>query len=181
MAKVCFGMIMSLDGFVNDRDGGMDKLYAGFEPNEEINAIMARTGAVILGRRTFNLAEADSYAVDYEFQVPIFVVTHHLPAKHPKENDQLTFTFVTDGVESAIRQAREAAGEKDVLILGVDIFRQALKAGLIEELQMAIAPIILGKGLRLFEQLEELEIDLEKIGTIETNQQVEIWYKVIRK
>ena len=181
MGKIVWGMIMSVDGFINDRNGGLGKLYDSFEPNEEINAIMARTGAVILGRRTFNLAEADSYAVDYEFQVPIFVVTHHLPAKHPKENDQLMFTFVTDGVESAIQQAREAAGEKDVLILGVDVFRQALKAGLVEELQMAIAPIILGKGLRLFDHLEELEISLEKLRTIETQQQVEIWYKVIRK
>lgn len=180
MAKVCFGMIMSLDGFVNDRDGEMDKLYASFEPDEEINAIMARTGAVILGRRAFDLADADSYAADYEFQVPIFVVTHHPPVKHPKENEQLTFTFVTDGIESAVQKAKETAGEKDVLILGVEVFRQALKAGLVEELQMAIAPIILGKGLRLFEQLEDLEIDLEKIRTIETSQQVEIWYKVMQ-
>lgn len=181
MAKVCFGMVMSLDGFVNDREGGMNKLYASFEPNEEINDMMARTGAVIFGRRTFDLGDADSYAADYEFQVPIFVVTHHPPEKHPKENDQLTFTFVTDGVESAVRQAKEAAGEKDVLILGADVFRQALKAGLVEELQMAIAPIILGKGLRLFEQLEELEIDLEKIRTIETGKQVEIWYNVLQQ
>ncbi|WKA57049.1 dihydrofolate reductase family protein [Planococcus shenhongbingii] len=180
MAKVCFGMIMSLDGFVNDRDGEMGKLYASFEPNKEINAVMARTGAVILGRRTFDLAEADSYAVDYEFQVPIFVMTHHPPAKHPKENEQLTFTFVTDGVESAIRQARDAAVEKDVLILGVDVFRQALKVGMVEELQIAIAPILLGKGLRLFEQLDDFEISLEKLQVIETSQQVEIWYKVLR-
>ncbi|CEG21409.1 Dihydrofolate reductase [Planococcus massiliensis] len=180
MAKVCFGMIMSLDGFVNDRDGEMGKLYASFEPNEEINNMMARTGAVILGRRTFDLADADSYAVDYEFQVPLFVVTHHPPETHPNENDRLTITFVTDGVESAVQQAKEAAGEKDVLILGADVFRQALRAGLVEELQMAIAPILLGKGLRLFEELEELEIQLEKIRAIETREQVEIWYKVIQ-
>ncbi|GKW45955.1 dihydrofolate reductase family protein [Planococcus sp. NCCP-2050] len=180
MAKVCFGMIMSLDGFVNDRDGEMGKLYASFEPNEEINNMMARTGAVILGRRTFDLADADSYAVDYEFQVPLFVVTHHPPAVHPKENDRLTITFITEGIESAVQQAKEAAGEKDVLILGADVFRQALRAGLVEELQMAIAPILLGKGLRLFEELEELEIQLEKIRAIETREQVEIWYKVLR-
>lgn len=180
MAKVCFGMIMSLDGFVNDRNGGMDKLYASFEPNEEINDIMARTGAVILGRRTFDLGEPDAYADHYEFQVPIFVMTHHPPTTHPKENGQLKFTFVSDGIESAVQQAKAAAGEKDVLILGADVFRQALKAGLVEELQIAIAPILLGKGLRLFEQLEELEINLEKIRTIETSRQVEIWYKVIQ-
>lgn len=180
MAKVCFGMIMSLDGFVNDRNGGMDKLYASFEPNKEINDMMARTGSVILGRRTFDLGEPDAYADNYEFQVPIFVMTHHPPVTHPKENGQLKFTFVSDGIESAVQQAKAAAGEKDVLILGADVFRQALKAGLVEELQIAIAPILLGKGLRLFEQLEELEINLEKIRTIETRQQVEIWYKVIQ-
>lgn len=179
MAKVCFGMIMSLDGFVNDRNEGMDNLYASFEPNEEINDMMARTGSVILGRRTFDLGEPDAYADNYEFQVPIFVMTHHPPATHPKENGRLTFTFVSNGIESAVQQAKAAAGEKDVLILGVDIFRQALRAGLVEELQIAIAPILLGKGLRLFERLEELEIDLEKIRTIETSRQVEIWYKVL--
>ena len=182
MAKVVLGMIQSVDGFINDRNGGMDKLYASFEPNKEINKAMANTGAVVMGRNSFEMAgDTDAYADDYEFQVPLFVLTHHPTARHPKENDNLTITFVTDGVESAVRQAKAAAKDKDVVVLGADTGQQLLKANLADEVQIAIAPIILGKGLRLFEHLEDLEIHLEKLRTLETSQQVEIWYKVIRQ
>lgn len=182
MAKVVFGMIMSLDGFVNDRDGNMGKLYDSFEPNETIRAAMAKTGAVVMGRNSFDESEdPDAYAADYEFQVPLFILTHHPPAKHPKENENLTITFVTDGIESAIRQAKAAAKEKDVVVLGADVGQQLLKANLADELQIALAPILLGQGLRLFEHLENLEIRLEKLQTIETAKQIEIWYKVIKE
>lgn len=182
MAKVCLGMILSLDGYVNDRHGEMGKLYASFDPDEVIEAAMTDTGAVVMGRNSFDESEdPDAYADDYEFQVPLFVLlTHRPPARHPKENDNLTITFVTDGIESAIRQAREAAREKDVVVLGANVGQQLLKANLADELQVAFAPIILGQGLRLFEHLEDHEIRLEKLRIIETAQQVEIWYKVIK-
>lgn len=180
MAKVVWGMIMSVDGFINDRQGSLGKLYASFEPNDEINAAMGKTGAVVMGRNSFDGAEdTDAYADDYEFQVPLFILTHHPPSRHPKENDNLTITFVTDGIENAISQAKAAAGERDVVVLGASTGQQALKAGLVDELQIAIAPILLGKGLRFFEHLDDLEIELEKIHTIETDRQVEIWFKVL--
>lgn len=181
MTKVYFGMTLSLDGFVNDKNGKFDKLFASFEPNEELAAMLENTGAVVMGRNSFEEADdTDSYADSYEFQVPLFVLTKNLPDKHPKENDNLTITFVTDGIESAIKQAKVAAKGKDVAVMGANVGRQLLKAGLADELQITIAPILLGKGLRLFEHLEDLEIPLEKLRTIETNQQVEIWYKIIK-
>lgn len=180
MAKVCFGMIMSLDGFINDRGGKLDKLYESFEPNEEIEATMANTGSVIMGRKTFEMTpDVDAYADNYEFQVPIFVLTHHPPAKHPKENENLTITFVTDGIESAVRQAKAAAGEEDVVVLGADVGQQLLRARLVDEVQIALAPLLLGTGTRMFEHLEDMEINLEKVRTIETSQQIEVYYKVI--
>lgn len=180
MTKVLWGMIMSVDGFINDRQGSLDKLYASFEPNDEINAAMGNTGAVVMGRNSFESTEdTDAYADNYEFQVPLYILTHHPPARHPKENDKLTITFVTDGIENAIRQAKASAGDKDVVVLGASTGQQALKAGLVDELQIAIAPILLGKGLRFFEHLDDLELELEKIKTVETGRQVEIWYKVI--
>lgn len=180
MAKVVWGMIMSVDGFINDRHGKLDKLYASFEPNEEINAAMANTGAVVMGRNSFDMAEdTDAYADNYEFQVPLYILTHHPPARHPKENDKLTITFVRDGVENAVRQAKAAAGDKDVVVLGARTGQQALRAGMVDELQIGIAPILLGKGLRFFEHLEDFEIGLEKLRTIETGKQVEVWYKVL--
>lgn len=180
MAKVCFGMIASLDGFISDRHGKLDKLYESFKPNDEINEVMANTGAVVMGRRTYDMADdPDAYADNYEFQVPIFVLTHHLPAKHPKENDNLTITFVADGIESAVRMAKAAAGERDVVVLGADVGQQALRANLVNELQIAIAPLLLGTGTRMFDHLEDIEIHLEKTRTIETAEQIEIYYKVI--
>lgn len=181
MAKVCFGMIASLDGFINDTEGQLRKLYDSFQPNEEIERAMANTGAVIMGRNTFDMAEdMDAYADDYEFQVPIFVLTHHPPEKHPKENSDLTITFVTDGIENAVEKAKAAAGSRDVVVLGADVGGQLLRAQLVDELQVAIAPLLLGAGTRMFDHLEGLEVQLEKLRAIETEQQVEIHYRVIR-
>lgn len=176
MAKVYFGMIVSLDGFINDRDGKIDKLYESYQPHYEF------PGAVVMGRNSFDMAsDPDGYADHYEFQVPLFVLTHHPPEKHPKENDKLTFTFVIDGIESAIRQAKAAANGKDVLVLGADVSQQLLRAKLADELQICFAPVLLGEGTRFFKHLEDLEIELKKIRTYVDDQQVEIWYKVIQQ
>lgn len=94
------------------------------EPIEEyefrmlIDAIK-NTGAVVMGKHAYEMAnDPDWYAGNYEFQTPIFLQTHTTPEKHPKETEKLTFTFVTDGIENAIAQAKAAAGEKDVQVIG---------------------------------------------------------------
>lgn len=180
MGKVYFGMIQSLDGFVADHNGELKKLFDSYEHHEGIPEQMENTGAVVMGRNTFEMAEdTDSYADDYEFQVPLFVLTHRPPVKHPKENDQLTITFVTEGIENAIQKAKASANGKDVLVLGANVGQQLLMAGLADELQIALAPIFLGRGTRMFENLEDLEIKLEKDRVFETIHQVEVWYKVI--
>lgn len=181
MAKVCVGMVVSLDGFISDRNGELGKLYASFKPNAEIKEMMAQTGAVVMGSNTFAMSkDPDAYADNYEFQVPLFVLTHHPPAKHPKENDNLTVTFVTNGVESAVQQAKDAAKDKNVVVLGANVSQQLLKAGMVDEMQIAIAPLLLGSGIRLFAHLEDLEVQLEKLRVIETAEQVEVWYKVLK-
>lgn len=168
MAKVIVGMTISLDGFVEDRHGGVGALYPDFDTlrdTEPMREFAQNTGAVVMGWKAFAMADdPDSYAGNYEAQVPIFVVTHTRPSKHPKETDQLTFTFVTDGVASAVRQARVAAGEKDVVVIGGATTVQAcLQAGLTDELHIDVMPVLLGGGLRLFDagvagQLERLAV-----------------------
>ncbi len=115
-------MTMSLDGFVNDREGGVGALYHDLDAlrrTEPLRESIANTGAVVMGRKAFAMVEdPDSFAGNYEYQVPIFVLTHAAPKRHPKETGALTFTFVTDGIEIAIRQARGAAGAKDVTVIG---------------------------------------------------------------
>lgn len=172
MATVIAGMTMSLDGFVNDRDGRVDALYPDFEAfqnSDVLQEAIRDTGAVVMGRNAFAMAEdPDWYAGHYEFQTPIFVLTHEAPEKRPKETNQLTFTFVTDGIESAIRQAKAAAGEKSVTVIGgANTIQQCLRAGLADELHVDVMPVLLGGGVRLFENLEAAEVELERIKVVE--------------
>jgi dihydrofolate reductase len=173
MAKVILGMTMSLDGFVNDRNGDVSRLYPDLEALRTtgfLQEVIQTTGAVVMGRHAFAMADdPDWFAGNYEFQVPIFVLTHAVPAKHPKETEPLKFSFVTDGIESAITQAKAAAGEKDVQVIGgASTFQQCLQAGLCDELHLGIMPVFLGDGLRLFEHLDAEHIQLEKIKVIDS-------------
>jgi len=177
-------MTMSLDGFINDANGGVALLYPDLkelDQTELMQEAVRTTGAVIMGRRTFEMAsDSDSYADTYEFQVPIFVLTEQAPAKKPKQNGRISFTFV-DTVEAAIQQAKQAAGEKDVAVVGgPNVGRQLLKAGLMDELQIGIMPILLGEGQRLFEYLEGMQIRLKKTRLVETGQRTDIWFTVQR-
>jgi dihydrofolate reductase len=172
MAKVIVGMTMSLDGFVNDRAGSVGALYSDFDTlqdSQPMKEAIQKTGAVVMGRNAFAMAEdPDWYTGNYEFQVPIFVLTHEAPQKHPKESGTLTFTFVTDGLESAVRQAKAAAGDKEVTIIGgASTIQQCLKEGVADELHIDIMPVILGKGLRLFEGLGDQQVVLERLGVAE--------------
>src|SRR5437660_12320204 len=97
-------MTISLDGFVADQNGNAGRLYpdlAALRHTAYMKDAIEQTGAVLMGRRTFEMGDPDSYVGNYEFQVPIFVLTHHPPSVSPKQDERLTFTFVTDGVESA--------------------------------------------------------------------------------
>jgi dihydrofolate reductase len=172
MGKVVLGMTLSLDGFINDRNGSVDALYpdlASWRESELGRESIQNTGAVVMGRNSFAMSEdPDWFAGNYEYQVPIFVLTHKPPKKHPKESGDLTFTFVTDGIESAIRQAKADAGNKDVNVIGAaSTAQQCLQAGLADELHVDIMPVLLGSGLRLFEGFDLGEIQLERLNVME--------------
>lgn len=172
MAKVIMGIAVSLDGYINDRGGSVDLLYPDFEGMHEYETLkesIRDTGAVIMGRRSFAMAEdPDTIADSYEYQVPIFVLTHHPPARKPKENGRLTFTFVTGGIHSAVAQAKAAAGDKNVTIIGAPhTAQQVIRAGLADELHLDIIPVLLGGGLRLFEDSGLPPLRLEKIKAVD--------------
>jgi dihydrofolate reductase len=184
MGKVILGMTMSLDGFIHDRNGSVASLYPDLEALRETDLLqeaMQNTGAVLMGRRAYAMGDPDWYADNYEFQVPIFVLTHEVPQKHPRESEKLTFTFVTDGIESAVAQAKAAAGDKEVTVIGgASTFRQCLRAGLADELHMDIMPVLLGSGLRLFEQLDAEPIELEKIKVSETLARTSLQFRIVK-
>ncbi len=185
MRKVIAGMTMSLDGFINDSNGSVEKLYPDFAEMHDVPSfqkMIKNTGAVIMGRHVYEMADPFKWANDdYEFQTPIFVLTHTSPAKYPKGNDRLTFTFVTDGIESAVSQAKKAAGNKDAQVLGASIIQQCLNAGLCDELEINIIPVLLGKGLRLFENIDTDKIKLERTKVEETTSvRTSITFKVTK-
>jgi dihydrofolate reductase len=159
-------MTISLDGFVADQNGHAGRLYpdlAALRYTTYMKDAIEQTGAVLMGRRTFEMGDPDSYVGNYEFQVPIFVLTHHPPSVAPKQDEHLTFTFVTGGVESAVSQARAAARDKAVQVVGgVSIAQQLLDAGLVDELHVDIMPVFLGTGLRSFESSSLERARLEK-------------------
>jgi dihydrofolate reductase len=170
--KVILGVTISLDGFAEDNNGSVGALYPDLEilDNTAVQKESIRnTGAVVMAWKEFAMAEdPDWYAGNYEFQVPIFVVGDRLPQKHPKETKALTFTFVADGFESAIEQAKVAAGDKDVLIIGsANTTRQCLKAGLAGELHLDIIPIFLHEGFRPFEDIRDVSIQLARTKVVE--------------
>jgi dihydrofolate reductase len=168
MGKVIAGMTMSLDGFMD-----ADKVNPDFDALLEapsFKQMIEDTGAVIMGRHTYEMADPFQWVnEDYEFQVPLFILTHTPPEKYPQGNDNLSVTFVTDGIKSAITQAKKAAGDKDVQVIGgADVIQQCLNRGLCDELQIDVMPMLLGQGLRLFEHIDTDRITLERINVDET-------------
>jgi dihydrofolate reductase len=150
----------------------------GGEQNADSDVIeesLRATGAVVMGRKMFSGGEGQWeddprvdgwWGVDPPFHVPVFVLTHH--AREAKVMQGGTsFNFVTDGIEAALEQARAAAEEKDVLLAGgASVVQQYLKAGLLDELQIHVAPVLLGGGTSLFDQLGIKPLGLEQTRVI---------------
>ncbi|WP_082232816.1 dihydrofolate reductase family protein [Halobacillus massiliensis] len=185
MGKVVLGMTMSVDGYINDREGSVARLYQDLEEVKKsgfFDESIRNTGAVVMGRNTFNMAaDPDLYAGNYEYQVPIFVLCGKEPEKHPKETEELTFTFVTQGIDSAIAQAKKAAGDKDVTVIGgPSVVHQCIKADLADEWEIDIMPVLLGGGMRLFEDIGVAPIELEKIKVRESGERTSIHFRVVK-
>jgi dihydrofolate reductase len=182
VAKVIVGMTISLDGFVADQNGNVGRLYpdlAALQHTAYMKDAIEQTGAVLMGRRTFEMGDPDGYVGNYEFQVPIFVLTHHPPRVAPKQDQHLTFTFVTGGVKSAVAQAKAAAGDKAVQVVGgVSIIHQLLDAGLADELHVDIMPVFLGSGLRAFDSSSLEPVRLEKISVQETGARTSLRFRI---
>jgi dihydrofolate reductase len=183
MGKVIVGTTMSLDGFINDSHGSLERLYPNLEELRETELLqesMKSTGAVVMGRHAFDIANGDF--TGYEYQVPIFVLTHHPPQQITKgQNDKLTTTFVTDGIQSAIEKAKAAAGEKDVTVVGgANTAQQLISAGLFDELHIGVVPILLGSGLRFFENGSVENFQLEKKAVLESPSRIDIQYRLVK-
>ncbi len=182
MGNVIIGATLSLDGFMSDRNGDVSRLYPDFEAlhkTEMLREEVRETGAVVMGRRAFDMAQGD--LTGYEYQVSIFVLTHVVPEQPVKgENDRLTVSFVTDGIESAIAKAKAAAGDKQVTVVGgASTAQQCLRAGLVDEIHIGIVPIFLGEGLRFFDPPVNEQMKLERTRVFESPTRTDLWFRVV--
>jgi dihydrofolate reductase len=170
MSKVVAIMSMSLDGYVADPEDGVAEVFdwyftsgdvevhtGGSDPMtfrvsgpsaEHLGSLSATLGAMVTGRRTFDVARG--WGGNHAWG-PAFVLTHQVPTGWPRSDS--TVHFVTDGVDSAVTQARAAAGGRAVGVHGADTIQQCLNAGLLDELHVDIAAVLLGSGVRLFDHL----------------------------
>jgi dihydrofolate reductase len=195
---VIIQMSMSLDGYIagpNDSDvnglgdggeGLHDWLFAGGGTAGEglsgadqdvIEDLRNRTGAMITGRRLYDITHGWQGTHDFG-AIPAFVVSKDVPDEVP--SGATPFTFVHDGIASVVAQAKKAAGDKDVYVIGgADIIRQLLDAGLADELRIDLIPLLLGGGIRLFDNLGKKPISLEQVRSTASGTVTHVRYRVL--
>ena len=184
MAKVILDMAMSLDGFIagpNDEDRGLhDYFFSPAGPTiEVIEEGFKTTGTIIMGRRAYDIGAAQNGFADNPYQVPTFILTHHVPEKIATGAD--AFIFVTDGIESALEQGKAVAGDRDVVVGGgANIAQQYLTARLLDEIQLHLVPVLLGDGIRLFDHMGNEQIELEKTRVIDSSAVTHLRFRVIK-
>jgi dihydrofolate reductase len=204
MGKVATGLSMSLDGFIaGPNDGprsplgeGGERLFAWYSGGETkyrlpgtemvfevspqsaelLREVEVTMGACATGRRTFDIS--GGWGGRPPLGVPTFVVTHTVPQEWVYAGSP--FEFVTDGVESAVRQAKAVAGEKDVAVMAATIVQQCIGAGLLDEIVVNLVPVLLGEGVRLFEHLGTTPIELQSTGVIETPGVTHLKFRVVK-
>jgi dihydrofolate reductase len=206
MSKVVLELSMSLDGFIagpNDGpenglgDGG-DSLFKWYSSGDTdfpvpgtdmvfkishasadlLQETWPTIGASVTGRRTFDIAGGWGGNPPGGADAKYFVVTHTIPQEWVRPGSP--FTFVTDGVESAIEKAKQAAGDKNVDLMGASIAQQCLKASLLDEIQIDLAPVLLGGGVRLFDHLGNAPIELERIKVVEAPGVTHLRFRVVK-
>jgi dihydrofolate reductase len=192
MAKLVLYMSMSLDGFIagpaDDEKNPLgingNRLHQWFpaggedprsyrpanEPSRTVFDELLATGAVVSGRRTAELA--GYWGGDHHDGVPVFVPTRH-PAE-PREG----IRFVTEGIESCVAQAKNAAGDRDVLLHGAYTARECLRAGVLDELEIHLVPVLLGEGRRLFDELGTEHVELDLVRTLQAPDVLHLRYRV---
>jgi dihydrofolate reductase len=165
--------------------------YEGGEVNESTRIVeesRENVGAGVMGRNMFGPPGGGPWGDEQwtgwwgdnpPFHYPVFVLTHH-PRQPLDMEGGTTFHFVTDGIERALEQAREAAGGKDVLLSGgAEVVNEYLAAGLLDELQLSVAPVLLGDGARLFDDLGDAKVQLEQVRVVEAPGVAHLTYRVV--
>jgi dihydrofolate reductase len=177
MDKVIWHVTMSLDGFIAGPDDAMDWAF-GYSASPLADEVMDATGAILAGRRWFDVAtrlyRGTAGIYGGAWTGPVFVLTHRPPA--PSEDS--TVTFLSDGIEEAVATAGAAAGNKNLEIFGADTARQCLQEGLIDEIVIHLAPVLLGDGVRLYGGHDVESVGLERTALAEAGQLTDLRFRV---
>lgn len=177
VGKILWHATMSLDGFIAGPDDGMGSAY-GTEPNETVADVIRPTGAVVVGRRTYEVEDRDRGGFyGGAWTGPFFVLTHDAPATVP---DWMTGSFVGDGIESAVGRAKATAGEKNVGVFGADAARQCIDRGPLDEVVVYLAPFLLGDGVRLFGGPGAGRVDLERTVLAQSGPTTDLRFRVVK-
>lgn len=182
MSTVVADMSVSLDGFVADPAGGVDRVFAWYgkpqpaaqstEPSGEAAAFGLRV--IVYGRRTFD--QVNGWNGQHPTGAPVIVVTHEVPDGWPREGS--TVSFVTDGIESAINEAAVIAGDGVIALGSPSIIQQCLNLGMVDRIQVKVVPVLLGAGIRLFGEVSGDPVELENPTVIEGNGVTHLHYVV---
>lgn len=180
MAKLQYQCAMSLDGFITGAGGSMSWLTKFLSPSPAAGEIIQEVGALLVGNRTFrgddpnkgNEHEGEPYGGGW--RGPQVVLTHQMP-----ENEISGITFVSD-LDSAVATAKAAAGDKNVAVLGAEIARECIQTGLMDEIFVSIAPVLLGDGVRLFDVKGGAEVRLEPLKLSEASGVTSMLFRVLR-
>jgi dihydrofolate reductase len=180
-ARTLYSCTMSLDGFIAGPGGDMQWLGPHLGPNALADDLVERIGSLLVGRRTHDgddphRGTEQEGAFGGQWRGPVFVLTHRPPEEPPTDPD---VTFLTE-LEPAVAAAREAAGEKYVNVLGAEVARGCLEAGLLDEILVLVAPVLLGDGTRLLDWPGGPSVDLARRHVSETPGVVNLWYDVAR-
>ena len=177
MTTVTWHVVMSLDGYVAAPGDDMRWIFDSFGESATVDEIVSTTGAIVMGRRTYEVEDRDRPGIyGGMWKGPFFVVTHEPPATVP---DWMTGTFA-GGVEEAVAKAKEAAGDGRIGLLGAGIARQCLELGVLDEIVVQVAPVMLGDGVRMFDIAGGRQTELEKATVAESGKLTDLSFRVLR-
>lgn len=180
MARVIVHATVTLDGFLADADGGVDWMFGRPSAPEDdvvVENVMKNIGAIVGGANKTQTIDDGEIPYGGILKVPVYLMTH---SEHePIERDGITYTFVVDDIAQAVESAAQAAGDKWVSLLGGSISRQCLQLGLVDELHLDVAPVLLGDGISLFAGLGQ-RIELERLETSAFASETHLRYRVLR-
>ena len=181
MGRVLWHTMMSLDGFVAGPDDDMSWAFAADAGSREtVDAVLASTGALLVGRRTQDVEDRlQPGFYGGAFRGPFFVLRHDPPPEPPVVKG-ITGRFLDLDIEDAVSIAKEAAGEGDVVVLGANVARQVLEHDLLDEIIIHVAPVLVGDGVRLFERAGGPAVRLEPISSIDEGGMTVLRYSVGR-